>query len=336
MSDQTRTRLSRLTDLLIDAYPQGITTTEAATILNVTRQTIHKDIQRLGRDEVPVCEGEDDPNHYAINPNDYIRPLRLTLPQAWMLYLPLRRMIRAQMHNHHVVYTLLQRLMTAFDPIIGEHLLPDTSTGESPQADTFTHLVDSWRNHRLLAITYKPLNKPLARHLIAPYWFEPAVWSDSLYIIAGLHDRGQPATLVTLKLDRIESAAPRLESFDPPSPGEILDYLSRSWGVWGGETPVIVRLRFHNRQRQRLLETHWHPSEQISDEPDGSVIWQATIAEPQEMLPWVRGWGPDVEVLEPKSLRDQVAIDADRTARLYGFCEGDDSRSFLAMRKPKT
>lgn len=334
MSDQTRKRLKELTKLLLNTYPDGISTPEIAEILGVTRQTAHKDIQRLQNDHVPIFEPN--PQRYAINPRDYIRPLRLTLPQAWMLYLPLRRMVRAQMHDHHVVYSLLQRLTLAFDPVIAERLIPETSTTPSPNAaQTFVRLVDAWRDHKWVAINYKPLNKSASRHLIAPYWFEPAVWSDSLYVIAGLKNRHGTSQPVALKLDRIQSANIRSDTFDFPEPNDILDMLKHTWGIWDGDEPVRVRLRFHNRQRQRLLETKWHPTESLSDQEDGSVIWTGIISEPQEMMPWIRGWGPDVEVLEPQSLREQIAIDADRTARQYGFCDEDVSGSFLSLRKPQ-
>ncbi|HUW14960.1 MAG TPA: WYL domain-containing protein, partial [Anaerolineae bacterium] len=52
---------------------------------------------------------------------------------------------------------------------------------------------------------------------------------------------------------------------------------------------------------------------------DGSLIWRARVAEPQEMLPWIRGWGADVEVVEPKDVRDRMAGEARRLAEVYGW-----------------
>jgi CRISPR-associated endonuclease/helicase Cas3 len=39
---------------------------------------------------------------------------------------------------------------------------------------------------------------------------------------------------------------------------------------------------------------------------DGSLLWRAQVAEPLEMMPWIRGWGADVEVLEPENLREAI------------------------------
>jgi len=49
----------------------------------------------------------------------------------------------------------------------------------------------------------------------------------------------------------------------------------------------------------------------------GSLLWCASIAEPREMLPWVRGWGADVEVLEPQFLRNQIQNETRLLFQLY-------------------
>ncbi|MBU0704653.1 MAG: CRISPR-associated helicase Cas3', partial [Chloroflexi bacterium] len=75
--------------------------------------------------------------------------------------------------------------------------------------------------------------------------------------------------------------------------------------------------RFHPRVAHRVRETRWHRSEQVEEQPDGSLIWRAQVAEPQEMLPWIRGWGADVEVVEPPDLREKLMEEAQRLAKVY-------------------
>lgn len=316
-------RLDQLVDFLIDAHPYGVTTQEIGDYFNVTRQTAMNDIKRLGARGELVYQPST--HTYAIDPHGRIPPLRLTLAQAWMLYLPLRRTVRAQMQRYPLVQNLLQRLAVALESEIGEALVPE-ATDETTSDDVLVSLFEAWRDHHLVEIRYQPLGKPESRHVIAPHWFEPAVWSDSAYVIAGIQSYRGEFTIATLKLDRILTASVRPQQFDRIEAALLLQSLQETWGIWLGEEPITVKLRFHNRVRQRLLETRWHPTEQIIDEEDGSVIWQGLIAEPQEMLPWIRSWGADVEVLEPKTIRDAIAIGADRTARLYGLCEdtGDD------------
>ena len=83
-----------------------------------------------------------------------------------------------------------------------------------------------------------------------------------------------------------------------------------------------VVLRFHPRVAGRVRETRWHHSEQVEEQPDGYVLWRARVAEPQEMLPWVRGWGADAEMLEPGEVRERMMGEARRLAGMYGWEAG--------------
>jgi len=92
------------------------------------------------------------------------------------------------------------------------------------------------------------------------------------------------------------------------------------------------------------MEKHtiWNFGRQFAREPilrpmaDGSLIWRAWIAEPQEMLPWIRGWGADVVVLAPEEVRTHLAGEARRLAQTYGWevhrtvdGPGDDKHRFF-------
>ena len=91
---------------------------------------------------------------------------------------------------------------------------------------------------------------------------------------------------------------------------------------------MTVKLRFTGEQAvRRVSETRWHPSERKEKDSEGRLIWTAEIDEPQEMLPWIRGWGADCEVLEPKELREQIKGEVRRLMRQYEIAElAADSR----------
>jgi len=95
--------------------------------------------------------------------------------------------------------------------------------------------------------------------------------------------------------------------------------LKHAWGIWfGDKDPVLVRLRFSPAVTRRVRESIWHPLESVEDTEDGGCLWSAEVAEPREMLPWVRGWGADCEVLEPKELREALEKEVRKMARVYG------------------
>jgi CRISPR-associated endonuclease/helicase Cas3 len=43
------------------------------------------------------------------------------------------------------------------------------------------------------------------------------------------------------------------------------------------------------------------------------------VAEPLEMYPWIRGWGADVEILEPAELRERFRGEVERMKEIYGI-----------------
>ncbi|MHB8194442.1 MAG: WYL domain-containing protein, partial [Bellilinea sp.] len=93
---------------------------------------------------------------------------------------------------------------------------------------------------------------------------------------------------------------------------------SNAWGIWfTDEKPIEVVLKFGRRVAQRVGETRWHRTEQVTELEDGGLLWRALIAEPQEMMPWIRGWGADVEVLEPEGLREVIKAEVIRLHHVY-------------------
>ena len=315
MTDLTRQRLRDL-EALLRNHPGGLSTSEIAAELHVSQRTVYNDLERLSLDGIPVSE---DKGRYFLDAS-YQPAIRLSLAQAWLMYLPLRRMVRAELHRMPLIRRLLHRIASLLYEEIADQLIPNLSDeGDSDRDQIFTTLVQCWHEQRHVELRYQRPNADRAsRLIIAPWWFEPAVWSDAFYLIGGLERADGSFESLTLKLDRIRSAKALSSHFERPSGREIVDSLEQTWGIWVGEgTAVRVKLRFHNRQYQRLHETRWHPTQKTWLEPDGAVIWEALISEPQEMLPWIRGWGADVEVLEPDDIRQQVAAEAEATARAY-------------------
>jgi predicted DNA-binding transcriptional regulator YafY len=78
MSIKQQTRLDQTIELLLEAYPKGITAPDIADKLGVTRQTSHNDIIHLEQRDFPVAEGELG-KYYCIDPHQYVQPLSLTL-----------------------------------------------------------------------------------------------------------------------------------------------------------------------------------------------------------------------------------------------------------------
>ena len=181
-------------------------------------------------------------------------------------------------------------------------------------------VVEGWSNGRKGRVRYRKPHATAPRvHTISPYQLEPSVWGDGVYLIG--HSDYYDA-VITLKTSRIEHATVTTEPFTIPGDFDSHALLQHAWGIWHADgQPRTVRLRFSRRVTPRVKETMWHPSQRITDLPDGGCEWAADIAETREMEPWVRGWGDDVEVLAPQELRASVIAALREALRRY---EGGD------------
>jgi predicted DNA-binding transcriptional regulator YafY len=66
-----------------------------------------------------------------------------------------------------------------------------------------------------------------------------------------------------------------------------------------------------------VKESVWHPSQVITDLPGGGCVMTLQVGSPLEVTPWIRSWGPDVEVLEPDSLRNEFKAWAHQLDVIY-------------------
>lgn len=90
-----------------------------------------------------------------------------------------------------------------------------------------------------------------------------------------------------------------------------------AFSVFVGDTVERVRVRFSRRIAPYIREVCWHHSQQLTEEPGGSVLFEVEVSSPSEVGWWVLQWGADAEVLEPESLRQELRETAEQLLRLY-------------------
>lgn len=310
---------------LIRYYTQpgnGYTDQELADRLGVDRTAIFKRRTRL---ETQYPFKQTRRGRYKIDRKRLISSIGVNQNEALILYLATRRLSRStRLAKKHVQNSLEKLALALYKPMNERLVKAAANVLEHPDAQRreaiLETLVRGWGEQLRVHIRYLALNstRPM-NHTISPYLIEPSPWSDSVYVVAKTNVWDG---FVPFQLERIEKASLSTEPFtiDPKFEEETL--FKYTWGIWYGDRePEMVRLKFTGREAvRRLKESVWHPEESVS-EPDeqGHVIWQAPIAEWREMLPWIRGWGADCEVLEPEALRETLMGEAKAMAEMYGW-----------------
>ncbi|MEX2445565.1 MAG: WYL domain-containing transcriptional regulator [Alkalispirochaeta sp.] len=323
-------RLSQIEQLLL-AHPEGLLRVDIARRLGVHRSTVTRDIAELSVVR-PIVEEDD--RRVRLDRAGYVTAIHLTMFELEALHLSARLFARVMKFPFPHASAALRKLAEAqgrVSPRLSDWMRETADEIESfPVASAeittryrtvIEQLGEAITDGRPVIAHYHSRNHGGVRpYRIYPLTLEPHHEGRAVHLVAwDLSDN--PVGFRTFKIERIHAL--HLEEPDPTFLDNIpLDRirprLASAWSIWTSETPAVsVVLRFSSAVADRVLETLWHDTQRIERRSDSSLIWRAEIAEPQEMYPWIRGWGPDVEVIEPKSLRESHCRDFLRGAELY-------------------
>ena len=149
------------------------------------------------------------------------------------------------------------------------------------------------------------------RRKVAPYniWF-----FDGTFYLVGLCMKREE--IRTFAFDRISTLEITGEIFKRPDDFSVEEYMRPSFGVFHGET-ARVKIRFAPEAVGYVKEKIWHESQIISDQKDGSIIFEAEVAGTDEIKIWVMGWGAKAKVVEPESLKIEIKSEIDSLVLLY-------------------
>jgi CRISPR-associated endonuclease/helicase Cas3 len=302
---------------------RGYSDIEMSERLGVDRTTVFRDRTEL---ESEHGFSQDEQGRYRLERMQYMPNIKVNLHEALALYLATRRASRQTRIAQPHTASALEKLAVALKQPMTERLARAAGNILEQSADpervrVLEVVTQGWAEQRKVQIIHQALRAWNEReYIVHPYLIEPSLWSDGAYLI-GFSETHQ--RINTFKIERIKYAELRLQNFNIPEDFDEAELLRYAWGIWYGENePVTIRLRFSAGQAaRRVRESIWHPTQKLENTPDGGIVWEAQVAEWQEMLPWVRGWGADVEVLEPRELREALEKEARRLARMYGVGE---------------
>jgi predicted DNA-binding transcriptional regulator YafY len=310
-------RTSRLRDIetMLLMTPNGLPVHTIAERLAVTRRTIYRDLNFLENQGVPLWQED---GRFGINRTRYLANVRLTFHEAMSLVLAgllLSRTIDER--NPHVI-AALRKLGGVLPANLVSQLDRAVERIESQNSDyrpvaVLEALTEGWGTGRKVRIQYRsPRSGEIRPRTISPYALEPT--PSGIYVLG--HDEWAD-DLRTFKLDRLETATVLNQSYQIPDSFDLEAYLATGWRIMAGETQQEVVVRFTPDVTARVLERQWHATQQVEQHPDGSCVLRVQIAEPLEMMPWIRSWGAEAEVLKPDWLQQEILADLHRALAAY-------------------
>jgi predicted DNA-binding transcriptional regulator YafY len=88
---------------------------------------------------------------------------------------------------------------------------------------------------------------------------------------------------------------------------ESLDaVMGAGYGIFSGTTTNWATLKFSPKRSQWVSREVWHPHQKTSVDVDGSFVLKIPYSDDRELIGDIMRFGPEVEVIEPQSLKSKV------------------------------
>ena len=104
-------------------------------------------------------------------------------------------------------------------------------------------------------------------------------------------------------------------------------YRGNAWNMIQDKTDSAIRLRFSSLVARNVSEVQWHKTQRVIENEDGTIDVLFTVSGFREIVWWILGYGPEVEVLEPPPLRELVRTQAEKMLSIYRRNESPQTAS---------
>ncbi len=216
---------------------------------------------------------------------------------------PLRNRIEEILANEHLSQGNIGRRV---------RILPMAARGST--SEHFTAAADALMRRRRLAIVYhgrerdKETERTVSPQRLAHY-------RDNWYLDAWCHLKND---LRSFSLDRVRHATV-LPQKAKEVPEPVLDqHFAAAYGIFAGQPKQTAVLRFTPERARWVAEERWHRQQEGRFLDNGGYELHIPYNDPRELIMDILKYGPDVEVVAPDALREQIATRLKAALHRYG------------------
>jgi proteasome accessory factor B len=177
----------------------------------------------------------------------------------------------------------------------------------------FALLSAAERASRSVQFVYQDKEGNRSTRAIDPYGF--IVSAGRIYCVGYDHARKAMRTFAVDNVAEVETLA---RTFTKPDDFNVEEYAAASIsGVMTSSDLTEVRVRFEARVAKAAIAARVVAERQIERDGSGAVDITYRVADVDELVRWVLGWGAQAEVVSPLELRARIGALADDIARKY-------------------
>jgi predicted DNA-binding transcriptional regulator YafY len=312
-------RLMRIINL-IQSKP-GILARELAERCETAERTIYRDLDALSAMNIPISNFGHGKG-YAFISNFSMYPLDWTEQEA--LAFSLLPSVLEQIKP-----LISEGFDSAYEKVMGAH-----QKEKSKRRDIIQHVADVIQlgtpanredghtslydiiqailsQHTVRTVYYSQGRNEESQRDIDPYYLIPR--DNRFYIIGFCHTAKD---IRTFRISRFRDVKLLDQSFDK-SDFNLKTYMKNTWSIERGEQQIRFKVRFHPDVARYVKEEELFTKPKMTPQKDGSLLFEVTVNHDREFLNWLSQYGPDAEILEPKSYREIMREKLERWKMLY-------------------
>ena len=311
-----RSRISRVMQILTTLQAgKSYAVSDLSKMFGTSRRTIFRDLKELQAIGVPF-HYDAKTGGYTIEPEFFLPPVDLSLQEALGLLLlahKTRDQIQTPFKNsvlwaalkieNNLPAKIRQYCNTALQNISTRPCAQAPVTHSAGLDKTFAQLQQAIVKKRKVNIRYHSLFEGTIIDVeLSPYHllYNKRAW----YVLgrSSLHK-----SVRTFKLNRIRELTTTQRCFVDGEKFDVYDYLGRAWSMIPEGRIYNIKLRFLPKVANNVAEVQWHSTQKVVRNSDGSATVEFRVDGLGEITWWILGYGDQVQVLAPKTLRKRIS-----------------------------
>ncbi len=300
-------KTDRLIGILSILLQEEKTTAPAlAERFEVSRRTIHRDIEALCRAGIPICTVQGAGGGISIMDGYRMDRTILTSKDMQMILAGLRSLDSVSGSGYYG--RLMEKIQAGSSEFVSgrDSILIDLSSWyRESLAPKFEAIQDAIETRRLVRFRYySPSGE--GNRTVEPYYLV-FHWS-SWYLWSWCRDRADFRLFKLNRMDHVQKTDEPFECRDVSMPD-----LSNE-KIFPGK--IMVKALFEPEQKWRLIEEFG--TECFTEADDGRLLFTADYTDMESLITWLMTFGDKTEVLEPREAREQIAQTARKMTEIYG------------------
>jgi predicted DNA-binding transcriptional regulator YafY len=320
-----RSRISRVMQILTTLQAgKSYAVSDLSKMFGTSRRTIFRDLKELQAIGVPF-HYDARTGGYTIEPEFFLPPVDLSLQEALGLLLlahKAREQIQLPFKNsvlwaalkieNNLPAKIRQYCNTALQNISTRPCAQAPVTHSAGLDKTFAQLQQAIVKKRKVNIRYHSLFEGTIIDVeLSPYHL---LYNNRAWYVLGRSSLHK--SVRTFKLNRIRELTTTQRCFVDGEKFDVYDYLGRAWSMIPEGRIYNIKLRFLPKVANNIAEVQWHSTQKVVRNGDGSATVEFRVDGLGEITWWILGYGDQVQVLSPKTLRKRISQIAKNMAEL--------------------